>query len=197
MSDLETKNAIRMILLTASLGGMSYLSFNNGILLSYFSHLGIPSATILILLSILPLTTFLVIIPFSYFSDIFGKKRIGIIGMVFSFFGFALLIGVSYLPDSLRIMAVGFGIVVFGIGSAMTLGNWFALLHPIIPENIRGRFFGQLRLTWQSIGILFTLIVIYILELYPTLGMYQAILGIITILMLLRMFFYQQKSYMV
>ncbi|GIT62971.1 MAG: hypothetical protein Ct9H300mP21_05170 [Pseudomonadota bacterium] len=29
----------------------------------------------------------------------------------------------------------------FGIGSAMTLGNWFALLHPIIPENIRGRFF--------------------------------------------------------
>jgi len=181
-----------MILLTASFGGMSYLSFNNGILLSYFSHLGIPSATILILLSILPLTTFLVIIPFSYFSDIFGKKRIGIIGMVFSFFGFALLIGVSYLPDSLRIMAVGFGIVVFGIGSAMTLGNWFALLHPIIPENIRGRFFGQLRLTWQSIGILFTLIVIYILELYPTLEMYQAILGIITILMLLRMFFYQQ-----
>ena len=74
----------------------------------------------------------------------------------------------------------------------MTLGNWFALLHPIIPENIRGRFFGQLRLTWQSIGILFTLIVIYILELYPTLEMYQAILGIITILMLLRMFFYQQ-----
>ena len=86
MSDLETKNAIRMILLTASLGGMSYLSFNNGLLLSYFSHLGIPSATILILLSILPLTTFLVIIPFSYFSDIFGKKRIGMIGMVFSFF---------------------------------------------------------------------------------------------------------------
>ena len=111
--------------------------------------------------------------------------------MVFSFFGFALLIGVSYLPDSLIIMVVGFGIVVFGIGSAMTLGNWFALLHPIIPENIRGRFFGQLRLTWQSIGILFTLIVIYILELYPTLGMYQAILGVITILMLLRMFFYQ------
>ena len=192
MSDLETKKAIRMILLTASLGGMSYLSFNNGLLLSYFSHLGIPSATILILLSILPLTTFLVIIPFSYFSDIFGKKRIGIIGMVFSFFGFALLISVSYLPDSLRIMAVGFGIVVFGIGSAMNLGNWFALLHPIIPENIRGRFFGQLRLTWQSIGVLFTLIVIYILELYPTLRMYQVILGVITILMLLKIFSYQQ-----
>ena len=40
MSDLETKNAIRLILLTASLGGMSYLSFNNGLLLSYFSPFG-------------------------------------------------------------------------------------------------------------------------------------------------------------
>ncbi|GIT62970.1 MAG: hypothetical protein Ct9H300mP21_05160 [Pseudomonadota bacterium] len=36
MSDLETKNAIRMILLTGSLGGMSYLSFNNGFLFPTF-----------------------------------------------------------------------------------------------------------------------------------------------------------------
>jgi len=135
MSDSETKNAIRMILLTASLGGMSYLSFNNGLLLSYFSHLGIPSATILILLSILPLTTFLIIIPFSFLSDIYGKKRIGILGMIFSLFGFFLMIGVSFFPESIRIMVIGLGIVIFGTGSAMTLGNWFALLHPIIPKK--------------------------------------------------------------
>jgi len=192
MSDSKTKNAIRMILLTASLGGMSYLSFNNGLLLSYFSHLGIPSATILILLSILPITSFLIIIPFSFLSDIYGKKKIGILGMIFSLFGFSLLIFVSFLPESIHIIGIGLGIVIFGIGSAMTLGNWFALLHPIIPEKIRGRFFGQLRLTWQSVGILFTLIVIYILELYPTLGTYQVILGVITILMLARMVFYLQ-----
>ena len=80
MSDSKTKNAIRMILLTASLGGMSYLSFNNGLLLSYFSHLGIPSATILILLSILPITSFLIIIPFSFLSDIYGKKKLVYLG---------------------------------------------------------------------------------------------------------------------
>jgi len=112
--------------------------------------------------------------------------------MIFSLFGFSLLIFVSFLPESIHIIGIGLGIVIFGIGSAMTLGNWFALLHPIIPEKIRGRFFGQLRLTWQSVGILFTLIVIYILELYPTLGTYQVILGVITILMLARMVFYLQ-----
>ena len=86
MTDSGTKNAIRMILLTASLGGMSYLSFNNGLLLAYFSHLGIPSATILILLALLPISQFVFTIPFSYASDLFGKKLIGNIGMVFSIF---------------------------------------------------------------------------------------------------------------
>ena len=99
MTDSGTKNAIRMILLTASLGGMSYLSFNNGLLLAYFSHLGIPSATILILLALLPISQFVFTIPFSYASDLFGKKLIGNIGMVFSIFGFFLLIITSFFPD--------------------------------------------------------------------------------------------------
>ena len=31
----------RSILITASLGGLSFMPFNNGLLLAYFSHLGI------------------------------------------------------------------------------------------------------------------------------------------------------------
>jgi len=84
MTDSETKYAIRMILISTSLGGMSYLSFNNGLLLAYFSYLGIPSATILILLALLPLSQFVFMIPFSYLSDIYGKILIGNFGMVLS-----------------------------------------------------------------------------------------------------------------
>ena len=82
MTDSETKHAIRMILLSASLAGMSYISFQNGLLLSYFSHLKVPSASILILLSILPISLFFFIIPFSYLSDKLGKKFIGNIGLI-------------------------------------------------------------------------------------------------------------------
>jgi hypothetical protein len=74
----------------------------------------------------------------------------------------------------------------------MTLGNWFALLHPIIPEKIRGRFFGRLRLTWQTIGVVLTLFFVYILEQFPSLGMYQSILATISIFMAVRIIFYQQ-----
>ncbi len=192
MTDSETKYAIRMILISTSLGGMSYLSFNNGLLLAYFSYLGIPSATILILLALLPLSQFVFMIPFSYLSDIYGKKLIGNFGMVFSIIGFFIMMIAGIFPNYFRTGVVGLGAGIFGTGSALIIGNWFALLHPIIPENVRGRFFGRLRLTWQSIGIAFTLVVIYILEQYPTLGMYQAVMAIITILMALRMIFYQR-----
>ncbi len=192
MTDSETKHAIRMILITTSLGGMSYLSFNNGLLLAYFSFLGIPSSTILILLALLPLSQFVFMIPFSYLSDTYGKKLIGNFGMVLSIIGFFLMAIASVFPEEYRTLVVGLGTGVFGTGSALIIGNWFALLHPIIPENIRGRFFGRLCLTWQSIGIIFTLVVIYILEQYPTLGMYQAVIGVIAILMALRMVYYQR-----
>ena len=39
MTEAERKKAMRMILLTASLGGLSFLSFNNGLILAYFSYL--------------------------------------------------------------------------------------------------------------------------------------------------------------
>ena len=192
MTEVETKKAMRLIVLTASIGGMSYLSFNNGLLIAYFSYLNIPSATILLLLALMPLAQFVFMLPFSFLSDILGKKFIGNIGLFSSLFGYVLLIIASILPENFYTLLIGTGIVLFGIGSAMTLGNWFALLHPIIPEKVRGRFFGRLRLTWQSIGIILTLFFIYILEQFPSLGIYQSILIIISIFMAIRIMFYQQ-----
>ena len=192
MTEAERKKAMRMILLTASLGGLSFLSFNNGLLLAYFSYLNVPSTTILLLLALMPLAQFAFMLPFSFLADILGKKIIGNIGLISSLFGFVLLIFASILPENFLIWIIVAGIVLFGIGTAMTFGNWFALLHPIIPEKIRGRFFGRLRLTWQSIGIVLTLFFIYILEQFPSLGMYQAVLAIISIFMAVRILFYQQ-----
>ena len=192
MTEAETKKAMRMIVLTASIGGMSYLSFNNGLLLAYFSYLNVPSATILLLLALMPLTQFVFMLPFSFLSDILGKKFVGNIGLIFSLFGYVLLIVASILPENFYIWIIGTGIVLFGVGSAMTLGNWFALLHPIIPEKIRGRFFGRLRLTWQFIGIILTLLFIYILEQSTSLRIYQVILVIILIFMAIRIVFYRQ-----
>ena len=142
MTEAERKKAMNMILLTASLGGLAFLSFNNGLLLAYFSYLNAPSSTIQLLLASMPLTQFVFMLPLSFLVDFLGKKFIGNIGLIFSFFGFILLIFASILPENFNIWIIGTGIVLFGLGTAMNMGNWFALLHPIIPEKIRGRFLG-------------------------------------------------------
>ena len=59
----------RSILITSSLGGLSFLAFNNGLLLAYFSRLGINSSQILFLLALPAILQFLLIIFFSYLSD--------------------------------------------------------------------------------------------------------------------------------
>ena len=191
MTEPERKKAMKMILLTASLGGLAFLSFNNGLLLAYFSYLNVPSATILLLLASMPLTQFVFILPLSFLADFLGKKFIGNFGLIFSLFGYVLLIIASILPENFYTLLIGLGIVLFGLGTAMNMGNWFALLHPIIPEKIRGRFFGRLRLTWQSIGIVLTLFFIYMLEQFPYLRMYQTVLVIVSIFLTVRILFYQ------
>ena len=123
MTEAERKKAMNMILLTASLGGLAFLSFNNGLLLAYFSYLNVPSATILLLLASMPLTQFVFMLPLSFLADFFGKKFIGNIGLIFSLFGFILLIFASILPDNLIIWIIGVGIVLFGLGTAMNMGN--------------------------------------------------------------------------
>ena len=192
MTEAERKKAMKMILLTASLGGLAFLSFNNGLLLAYFSYLNVSSATILLLLASMPLTQFVFILPLSFLADFLGKKFIGNFGLIFSLFGYVLLIIASILPENFYTLLIGLGIVLFGLGTAMNMGNWFALLHPIIPEKIRGRFFGRLRLTWQSIGIVLTLFFIYMLEQFPYLRMYQTVLVIVSIFLAVRILFYQR-----
>ena len=68
---------MNMILLTASLGVLAFLAFNNGLLLAYFSYLNVPSATILLLLASMPLTQFVFMLPVSFLADFLGKKFIG------------------------------------------------------------------------------------------------------------------------
>ena len=87
----ESKNNIyRSILITASLGGLSFMAFNNGLLLAYFSRLGINSSQILFLLALPAILQFMLIIFFSYLSDWFGKKRVGALGLILSMCSFLL-----------------------------------------------------------------------------------------------------------
>ena len=93
----------RSILITASLGGLSFLAFNNGLLLAYFSRLGINSSQILFLLALPAILQFLLIIFFSYLSDWFGKKVVGALGLIFSMCAFLFFWQAGFMEQPYRL----------------------------------------------------------------------------------------------
>ena len=78
------------VFITASLGGLSFLAFSNGLLLAYFSRLEISSSEILLLLALPSILQFMLVLVFSYLSDRVGKKLIGATGLFCSASAFYL-----------------------------------------------------------------------------------------------------------
>jgi MFS family permease len=169
---------------------MSQLFFKNGFLLSYFLKMGFESSDVLILLSLPSVIMFLLSVPFAYYADRYGKKKIGISGMILMISGFFFIILAGFFDQQISIRFIVGGIALFSIGLSAFLSGWFALLSPLIPETIRGSFFGTLRVSWQIFAIVCSLILTFILEKNASLGTYQLILVFFTCLLISQIFLY-------
>ena len=187
----KTKKSLQTIILTQCVGVLGLLLFNNGFMLAYLSRLGTPSYQILFLLSLIPLTGLALTLPFAYLSDRFGKKRIGTSGLWVAVAGLLLIA----LAGSFKTQSVGIittGIVIFSVGRGATAASWFVLLSPIIPGEIRGRFFGKLRISWQTTGIVFTLFVTALLKRFTQIQTFQYLLLLVVVAAILRIHFYRK-----
>jgi predicted MFS family arabinose efflux permease len=83
-------------------------------------------------------------------------------------------------------------VIIFSIGETFFGATWFSLMHPVVPEFIRGRFWGKLRLTWQSMGIIFFLSSALLLGKDSSLRSYQIILSSLTLAYAVRVLFYRR-----
>lgn len=190
MVDLHTKKTMRLIIMAQCTGTLGNFVFSNGILLAYLAEMGMDSATILMFLALPTFIGFIFLIPTAFLSDRFGKKKLGVFGLIGTVFGFALLILAGQYPVKEGYVLVSSGIVIFSIGFAVFSSSWFALLEPLIPPHIRGRFFGKVRMAFQVVAIVFGLVVTAILNKYTTLTIYQFILLVVLLLLVVRIFYY-------
>ena len=111
------------VILAQCAGMNADLLFTNGFLLSYFAILAVPSGYILILLAMPSLLRFLLMLPFAYLSDIYGKKRLGTIGLAGTVLGFFILLLSSLFHSSLTFGVLGLGIAVYGIGHTLFISS--------------------------------------------------------------------------
>ncbi|MEI6891960.1 MAG: MFS transporter [Pontiella sp.] len=178
------------IILTQCLGMLSIAFFQNGFFLNYFTKLGVSNASIALLFAVPPLVSGVLMIPFAFLADRTGKIKQGLIGQVLVVVGLLLVLAVGWVDPRSALLWVGGGIVIFSIGGTLQGACWFALLNPIVPREIRGRFFGRLRMTFMTVCILFSLLITRMLGISERMAIFQIIIGVVCVSHMVRFFTY-------
>lgn len=184
------RRGMRLAILAQCFGCLGMLAFNNNLVLLFLSASGFRRAWVVGLLALPMVADTLARIPAAYASDRFGKKRVGLIGMCVGVAGFSSLILSGWAEQPYARMLVVMGVIAAGAGSSIMSSSWFALLSPIVPEHLRGRFFGRLRFAWQSVGIVFAGVCAWVLSEDASVAKYQVILLAVAAALVVRIVVY-------
>jgi MFS family permease len=189
----EQHRAMRATIFAQCAGVFSEVLFTNGVILLYANALGLSSERVIVYLSLPWLLYALLTVPAAFFSDRHGRKRVGNWGQASVLAGMGAIALAGQLKAPANEILLVAGIIIFGLGIALFYSGFFALLSPIIPEDIRGRFFGKLRFSWQTVSIILTGIATFFLTKNSPLGIFQVVLGIATLGIIMRLVIYIRR----
>jgi len=191
ISEEHRHRVFRLIVLNQCLGIFSGSLFQNGFYLNYFTELGLSSAQIALLFSLPSFFGIFLLLPFAFYSDRWGKKRLALRGqwMLIASVVCMLIAGWAGSKSLLWIVAA---LLLYCVGGNLQGANWFALLNPIIPEKMRGRFFGRLRVTFLSVSIVFSFLISTVLLHSQSMVVFQSILLLVVTMAGLRYLTYSR-----
>ncbi len=184
------RRAMRDSICCQTFGCLGTLALQNGLILLYMRSLGVSDTRIIFYLSLPMLINFLTTLPGAWLGDVWGKKKVGLVGVSLIALGFAVMIIAGFRDIGMHEPLLVLGISTFALGVSLMGGTWFALLSPVVPQSLRGRFFGRLRFTWQSAGIVYAFFCYYMLSQNSPVSRYQLVLGVIFLALLVRIIFY-------
>lgn len=191
-SQMKLTTHQKTIITSQATGMIATSLFTSGVLLSYSQFLGLSSSAILVLLALPELMGFLIILPSAYYSKNTGIKILGGIGIFLGIIGFTILL-IALLDNQHRVLLAFIGVGLIGFGWAMFNSGWYALIGPLVEKNVRGRFLGILRFSWQLTSIIFSFIALYIIRSFENLHIaYSIILIAIIALQMGRLYLYQK-----
>lgn len=188
----QQRLGMRSAIIGQCFGEIGFQLLEAGIVFLYLRGLGLSAARILFYLSFPWIFSAVMVLPAAFLGDRFGKKRVGFTGLLISMLGFTTLTLAGFADASFVSGVCALGIALYGIGTAMMESTWFALLSPVVPEPMRGRFFGLLRVSWRTVGVLFYAGCSLVLSTDAPTSTYQAVLGVVTASMLVRLWFYSR-----
>jgi len=183
--------AMRSIILTQCLGIIALGTVMNGTLLLYLTAVGVTAIRTMIYLAIQPMTNALLLLPSAYLADRYGKKRLGQAGLSIGIIGWGMIATGSFAGKWSEALIV-IGIILASVCSTLVSAGWFSLLSPIIPSEIRGRFLGRLRLSFNFVSLIMSAVFAWILTIYSGVGVYQGFYAFATLAFIARWFTYRR-----
>ncbi len=190
LTEEQRKRVFGIIIMTQCLGMLSAFLFQNGFYLNYFTKLGFSSASFASLAALPSLLSVVLLLPFAFLSDRIGKLKLALFGQVLVVASLAGMLGAGWLDSGMAMMLVVTSLILFSVGGSLQGASWFALLNPIVPAAIRGRFFGRLRVTFMCVNILFALAVAGVMKMTQAMWAFQALVGVVLVAHILRYFTY-------
>lgn len=160
-------------------GMLPDIAFRNGILLVYFTALGLNSGRVLLYLSLPPVLMLLLRLPAAHLADHIGLKRVGAPGFFTSTLGFVLFMLAGFTEGRLAEGMIFGGVLLHGAGQAVSAAGFMPLLRRIVPQKLRGRFFGRLHVSWQLVGLIFVGACAVLLPEEAAVRTYQGIIAIL------------------
>ncbi len=192
LTEQHRNRVFNIIIVTQCLGLLSAFLFHNGFYLNYFTKLGFSSASFA-MLSVLPsLIGGFLVLPFAFFSDRVGKLPMALMGQILLIGSLFMMLAAGWGNPGTALWLVVLSLLLFCIGGSLQGAGWFALLGPIIPKEIRGRFFGRLRVTFIMVNILFTLLITAVLKITQSMAAFQMVLAVVVLAHILRYFTYSR-----
>ena len=163
---INLDKALKCVIIAQCFGLTSGVVFGNGFMASWFEVLGIESAEILFILALPSAVGAFSGIPSAYWADRKGKLFVGNLGSIISALGLGVLALPAFFDFIPPKIAAYTGVFLSSLGGSIFGSSWFGLIGPIIPKNYRGRFLGNLRISWQFVNIILSLIVVQLLASY-------------------------------
>jgi MFS family permease len=126
LGSLERSIAALLLLVFFSAIGNGMVSV---VLQPYLKHLGLGSREVGLLQFAASLATSVALVPSAYMADRFGRRRVAIASLAFSFPGFLIVV----FTGSVEALAAGFGLL--GLGNALASVSLNPLLADVTPRE--------------------------------------------------------------
>jgi predicted MFS family arabinose efflux permease len=164
------------------------LTQESSLLILYASMLGASRFLSLTTTALQYLGVFVLSVPLAYLMERTGKKRLILPALSFSLLGLLAVAAAGSFLEVGRGMLLS-GLIVFSLTSAVYIAGWFPLLQGVVPESERGRFFGRMRVIWQSLVAVVLLGATWLIGRNAEISTIQWIFFAVALLMIGRIFF--------